>query len=181
MGSKGAGITPKDLTDARSAALGFLQAVTKGDEGAASALLIVQEGEKMDFKTMGESIETFELGEAKAEGAQVVVVAAVKAKPGQDGPPALPLVLLPVKGAWKVDMSASITRMMGVSPEEMMNQLAEGLGNALAQGMNAMAEGLSQGMSAAFGEGNAVVDAKPSAKKRKPQAAKKGAKAKSRK
>lgn len=93
MGSKGAGITPKDLTDARNAALGFLQAVTKGDEAAAAALLIIQEGEKMDFKTMGESIEKFELGEAKADGPQVVVVAAIKGKPGQEGPPALPLDL----------------------------------------------------------------------------------------
>ncbi len=177
MDTSDAQLREQDLTNARNAAEAFLHAVTQGDEAAAGKLLIVGEGETMDFTTMRDSIASYELGEAKAEGAQAVVVATVQAKPGKEGPPELPLVLQRVQGAWMVDMKASIVRMLGMDPMEMMTQAMEGVGKAMAAGMDAMA----QGLSAALGEGTAAAGPEPSSssQNKKPRVPKKGAKVRS--
>lgn len=143
-------LTAGDLSGARKVAETFLQAVMRGDEAAARAGLILTEGESMDFKSMHESIERFELGEAKADGEVVVIVATVTAKPGQDAPPPLPLVLTRAGGTWKIDMGASITRMLGgVDLDGMMQQVAQGLGEAMAKGMEGLGEAMAQGLGAA--------------------------------
>jgi len=168
----GAQFTPKDLQDARKTAEGFFQAVLKGDEAAANLLLIMREGESMNLSAMRDSTESFELGPAKQDGDVAVVVAVVHAKPGQDAPPALPMVLTMVNGAWKVDMGASVTRLMGMDPEQMLQQMAEGLGKAMAQGMEAM----TQGLSAALGGGEAeAAPVRPAPRKAAKKAVKKKA------
>ncbi len=143
MEPSASGLTPQDVSAARGSALSFLEAVVRGDEAAARSLLVLREGEKMDLKSMKDSIASYVLGEPKAEGRQVVVVATVTAPPGQDAPPPVPLVLERVDGAWKIDMNASLNRMLGVDLEAMMKQMAEGLGDAMAKSFEAVAEGLS--------------------------------------
>jgi hypothetical protein len=140
-------LTPEDLRQARQAAEQFLQAVQRGDEAAARGLLILGEGGKLDFKSMNESIASFALGEAQSEGEQVVVVATAAGKPDQPQMPPLPMVLKCIEGAWKIDMPASINRMLGVDLEKTMATLVQGLGDAMAKGMQAMGEGLSAGLS----------------------------------
>lgn len=141
--------TAEDLSGARKVAESFLQAAMRGDEAAARALLILTKGESMDFKSMHESIAGFKLGEARADGGVIVVVATVTAKPGQDAPPPLPLVLNRVGSGWKIDMGASITRMMGgVDLEGLMEQMAQGLGEAMAKGMEGLGDAMAQGLGA---------------------------------
>ena len=147
------GFTPKDLAEAREAAERFLQAVQRGDETTARALLIpLNKGEALDFKSMQESTLGYELGQAQAEGAQMIVEAKVRgaAAPGEADPgvQSLPLVLSQVDGAWKIDMGAIINRMLGVNLEEMMTQVAEGLGNAMAKGMEGIGNAMAKGMEA---------------------------------
>lgn len=159
-------LTDADLAAARAAADAFLNAVVRGDEPAARALLILGAGESLDFKTMHESTAGFELGPAQAEGDRAVAVAVVRAHPGKSAPPALPLVLVRPSGAWKVDMAASITRLMGVDVGELMNQMAKGLGEAMSAGMEAMAQGLEAAAGAMGGEA-APVKPKKARKKTK--------------
>ena len=141
-------LTPQDLADAREAAEQLLQAVQRGDEAAARARLIPPgQGESMDFNSMHESTSSYELGEPQADGAVVVVEAKVYGAVPEGGgePPlqTLPLVLRQADGAWKVDMGASIQRMLGFDLGDVMTQMVEGLGNAMAKGMEAVAEGFS--------------------------------------
>jgi|WetSurMetagenome_2_1015567.scaffolds.fasta_scaffold99359_2 hypothetical protein len=147
------GFADKDLAGAREAAGSFLRAVVAGKEGAARELLILGEGESLDFKSMSSSIASFELGDAKAEADHVVVVAAIKPKAGQDAPPALPLVMARAGGPWKVDMGASIQKLMGgLDLQALMEKMAQGLGDAMAQGMEGLGDALAQGMGAAAGD-----------------------------
>jgi len=162
--------TPADLSAARAAADGFLHAVMTGDEAAARVLLMTRDGESLDFKTMHESTAGYELGPAKADGAQVVIIAIVRAAPGKEAPPALPLVLARENEAWKVDMGASITKMLGVNLEDLVKQMAQGLGDVMVTGMQAVAEGLS---SLSKGDGQAPAEAPRPKAKEKPKAAKK--------
>ncbi len=148
-------LTPADLSAAQEAAEKLLQAVQRGDEAAAKALLIPVEGQSMDFKSMHESTTAYELGEPYAEGQQVIVEAKVRGAAQGEAPAPeqdLPLVIKRVEGAWKIDMSASINRMLGVNLEDMVTKMAEGLGQALGKGMEAMAEGLSTALSGAEGQ-----------------------------
>lgn len=135
----------EDLSRAREAADRFLQAGQRGDEATAKALLITHEGESLDFKSMHGAALGYELGQAQADGELVVVEAKLRATPpgeSQAQEQSLPLVLRQVDGTWKVDMGASINRMLGVNVEEAMTQMAEGLGKAMAKGVEAIAEGL---------------------------------------
>lgn len=136
-------LTPADLAAARAVAVTFLEAVKRGDEAAARAVLIVRDGETVDFKTMHESTASYALGEATADGAQVVAIATITARPGTDAPPALPIVLSRGGAVWKIDMGASMSRLMGVDLNALMKEMAEGLGSAMAQGLGAIGEGLS--------------------------------------
>jgi hypothetical protein len=154
--------TTADLAAARAVAVRFLDAVKAGDEPAARALLRVREGETIDFRTMHESTGAYTLGPAEADGAHVVTVATITAAPGREAPPSLPVVLSRPDGAWKVDMGLSMNRLLGVDLEGMMKQMAEGLGTALSQGLDAMGQalaGLGTGEGAAPADGTSPADA----------------------
>ncbi len=128
---------------ARKAAEAFLNAVVAGDEGGARELLILGEGETLDFESMSASVGSFQLGEPQAEGDSIVVVAAITPRPGQDAPPALPLVMTRRAGPWKVDMGASMQKLMGgLDLQAIVEQMAKGLGEAMEGIGAAMAEGL---------------------------------------
>ncbi len=147
----------------------------RGDETVARGLLILSEGESMDFKSMHESIGGFELGEAKDDGGAAVVVAAITAKPGQDAPPPLPLVMTRVADGWKIDMGASINRMMGgVDLEALMAQMAQGLGDAMAKGMEGLGEAMAQGLGTVAQEHPSKQRNKRSPRKSVPQPASDG-------
>ena len=146
--------TAADLSAARAVAVRFLDAVKAGDEPAARALLHVRDGETIDFRTMHETTAAYTLGPAEADGAYVVAVATITAAPGREAPPSLPVVLSRPDGAWKVDMGASLNRLLGVDLEGIMKQMAEGLGAALSQGFDAMGQAL-----AGLGTGDAATPA----------------------
>ncbi len=137
------GITGRDLASARATATQLLDAVVAGDEATARAALLVRPGETIDFQSMRESTAGYALGDTTAEDPNVVVLAKIEPPAGKDAPPVLPLVLVRVEGRWLVDMSASVNRMLGVNLDDLMKQMAEGLGNAMAAGLSAVAEGMS--------------------------------------
>lgn len=139
-----------DLAAARAVAARFLDAVKGGDESGARALLRVRDGETVDFRTMHESTGAYTLGPAEADGVNVVVVATITATPGREAPPSLPVVLTRPDGAWKIDMGLSMNRLLGVDVDGLMKQMAEGLGQALSQGFDAMGQALA-GLGAAEG------------------------------
>ena len=176
MENEPSSLTPADVAAARNAAEQFLRAVERGQEAAAKAMLIIAEGEKLDFKEMHESTASFELGQAKAEGEQVIVEAKFIGPPPSEGTPTqgeggaatkeLPLVLRRVDGAWKVDMGASITRMLGgLDLGAMMEQMAKGLGDAMAKGMEAVGEAFSA-LSAPEGQAKPADTERPEEKKK---------------
>ncbi len=146
MEQKASELTPQDLAEAREAVERLLQAAQSGDEATARELLIMGEGEKMDFGQMHESTVNYELGEPQADGELAVVEAKISGPaPEGGGEPEvqpMPFTLRRVDGAWKVDMAATITRMMGgLNLAEAMTQMMEGLGTAMAKGMEAVTEG----------------------------------------
>ena len=140
-------LTAQDLAEARQAVERLLQAAQGGDEATARELLILGEGEKMDFGHMHESTASYELSEPQADGELAVVEAKISGPPPEGGGEPevqpMPFTLRRVEGAWKVDMGATITRLMGFDLGDAMTQMAEGLGNAMAKGMEAVAEGFS--------------------------------------
>ena len=150
-----AALSPADLATARAVAVTFLEAVKRGDEAAARAVLIVRDGETVDFPTMHASTGSYALGEAVAEGAGVVAIATITARPGTVAPPALPIVLAREGAAWKIDMGASMNRLLGVDLDALVKGMAEGLGAALAQGLGAIGEGLSSMSSGPAPDGSA--------------------------
>lgn len=151
--------TPQDLAAARDVAVRFLDAVRAGDEPAARALLVLQEGESLDFRTMHASTAGYTLGPAEADGAHVVAVATITAAPGHDVPPALPIVLSRAGRGWNVDLGASMNRLLGVDLKQVMAQMAEGLGTALSQGLDAMGQALAGLDAGGAADGAAAADA----------------------
>ncbi len=150
-------VGPDGLRAARAAAERFLGAVVRGDEAAARSLLVVRKGETVDFKTMHESTAGFTLGEPTAERDGVLVTATIEAKPGRDVPPSLPMVLVASDGAYKVDMAASMKRLLGgIDLEAMVKEMATGLGDALSGAMKGVGEALSS-----MGSGDGASDAPP--------------------
>jgi hypothetical protein len=176
MANEPSSLTPADLAAARNTAEQFILAVQRGDEPAARSMLILVEGEKMDFKSMHESMTAYELGQPKADGEVAVVDAKITATTPGEGTPAqgeaapevkeLPLVLRRVDGAWKIDMGASITRLMGgIDLGQMMEQMAKGLGDVMAKGMEAVGEAFSA-LSAPEGQAKPADTERPEDKKK---------------
>ena len=66
----------------------------------------------------------------------------------------MPLILVQVDGLWKVDMNASIERMLGGDLMEGLKGAAEQMGRGLAEGLDKLMEGLGE----AFGGGEASED-----------------------
>ncbi len=146
MEQKASELTAQDLAEARETVERLLQAAQQGDEATARELLIMGEGENLNFSDMHASTASYELGEPQADGELAVVEAKISGPPPEGGGEPevqpMPFTLRRVDGAWKVDMGATITRMLGgVDLGEMMTQMAEGLGKAMAPAMEAMAEG----------------------------------------
>jgi len=145
-----------DLDQAREAAERFLQAIQSGDEPAARALLSEDDG-TVSFPSMGEGEASFELGQAQADGDKAVVPATLRALPPGETEmqeQVMPLVLVQADGLWKVDMNASIERMLGGDLMEGLKGAAEQMGRGLAEGLDKLMEGLGE----AFGGGEASED-----------------------
>jgi hypothetical protein len=149
--SEGAGgppesnLTARQLADARETADRFLTAVSQGDEAAARSLLIADDSETVDFNSMADGSADFTLGEVHGEGDLAIVATTLKAvPPGQSEAveQAIPMVLRQDGGQWKVDIGASMKRLLGFDLEEAMTEMAKGLGETMSKGMEAMAEGM---------------------------------------
>jgi hypothetical protein len=140
---------PPQATDsaaALAAARGFLEAVKQGHTDAAKAFLVPQDADSVDIQGIAGGGADYSLGPARADGDLVVVEATLRVEP--PGEPSaegqtLPLVLRPIDGEWKVDMTASISRMLGVDVGQAMTQMAEGIGQAVGEGLKSAFEGLS--------------------------------------
>jgi hypothetical protein len=80
------------------------------------------------------------------------IVPTVTAEDGEEVP--MDLVVVEEDGELRIDMNATMAREMGMDPEEMLEQMAEGMGqmmegvaDAMAQGFEAMGEAMGQAMS----------------------------------
>jgi len=147
-----------NLSLARQVADQFLQAVQRGDKAAAKALLVAHEGESLNFGSMSESALSYTLGQPQAEGANVVVEARLRAAasgPAEPGVQVLPIVLCQVGDQWKVDMSATLSQMLGVNLDDAIT----GLGSAMAKGMVSLGEGLKAAFSSSGGGTNGLDEA----------------------
>ncbi len=147
-----AGGAAVDLAGSREAAEQFLDALKRRDDAAARAMLVPEQAETTDLPSAEDEGERdFELGESRAEGADAIVDAKLRmTAPGATEPEEIPLpvVLRRQEGAWKIDWDASLGRMLGVNVQE----VAEGLGSAMAQGLEAVGEGLQAAFSGLGGE-----------------------------
>lgn len=149
-----------ELEQAREAAEAFLQAIQRGDEAAARALLSEDDG-SVNFPSMGGAETSFELGPVQADGDKAVVPATLRALPPgetQVQEQIMPLVLVQVDAQWKVDMNASIERMFGGDFMQGMQDMARELGEGLAEGMKNLAQGLGEAFGKAMGEGDTPED-----------------------
>ncbi len=147
-----AGGAAVDLAGSREAAEQFLDALKRRDDAAARAMLVPEQTETTNLPSAEDEGERdFELGQPRAEGADALVDAKLRmTEPGATEPEelSLPVVLRRQEGAWKIDWDASVGRMLGVNLQE----VAEGLGSAMAQGLQALGEGLQTAFSGPDGE-----------------------------
>ncbi|MEX2213604.1 MAG: hypothetical protein WD768_05725 [Phycisphaeraceae bacterium] len=141
----------------------FIDAASRKDEEAMKACMCRKTLEGGQFHASGPTIDRYELGEVTTEGEIVIVPAAMKAKDVPEGQPeemTMPFVVVPEDGAWKIDMSATVERLMGFSMDDMMEQVGdamkgavEGLAEGMKQAFDGMGEALSEGMGQAMSEG----------------------------
>ena len=141
-------LTPSDVADARRVADRFLDAVREGDEATAHSLLVICDDESVEMPGMSkEENAGYELGPGQVEGDQVIVKARLwRTPPGETEleEQEMPMVVRREEGDWKIDIGASITRMFGFDMGEAFTQIAEGLGEAISEGVEAMAKGLGE-------------------------------------
>lgn len=140
----------------------FLEASLVKDETAMRSCLSRNTLESGSFSANGPENVTFQLGEPSWEGRRIIVpVTGIPNPPDPDAQPLpegfpapaplqLPAILVHEEGeggGWKLDLAATMDRMMGGSMEQTMNQLA----NTMSQAVGAIGSAFSEGM--AFGAG----------------------------
>ncbi|MBN2491213.1 MAG: hypothetical protein JXQ29_10245, partial [Planctomycetes bacterium] len=127
-------LSAEELAEARQTAERFLGALQKGDEAAARELLGGEDDGSVSFPMAGKGDVEFELGEPQADGARAIVEAKLRSRPSEAAEPeeqVIPLVLERTGTEWRVNMGASIERMLGFDLEDCMTDLAEGFGKAV--------------------------------------------------
>ena len=126
---------------ARGAVARFLDACAREDESAARAVLTAgsQDGFNIHAGPTGDI--SARLGEEAEDGDFRLVPVTL----GADGEEQeMPFLVREEEGEWRVDMSATMERVMGFDPED----LVESMGQAMAGGMEAMGEALAGGFQA---------------------------------
>jgi hypothetical protein len=129
----------------------FLDAGQRHDESAMKACLSRRTLESGQFDNSGPQGVRFEMGEGQMEGdGALIPLKLIPLDAPADAPPAMvmPCVMLNEDGQWKLDLPATMERMMGGGIEAAMEQAAtvistamEGVGQALAEGFGEMSVG----------------------------------------
>ena len=124
----------------------FLDASHRNDMAGMTGCLTRQSRESGQPLSPPEGLR-FAIGESHMEGVQAVIT--IKGFPldgPADAPPAmeLPCLLVQEEGLWKIDISATMERMMGQLTDA-MQQVAQGMGKAMEQVGQAISTALSGG------------------------------------
>lgn len=133
--------------------LRMLFAQVTGDDETLKTL-ITTSSQNMTRKEFSPTAVEILLDAPQQEGEQMVIPGHLREN--GEGPD-MPFVVVQEDGAWKVDMSATIDRLMSGMG---LDQLMEGLANGMKQAMETMAEGMKlamEGMEAA-GDASTVAD-----------------------
>ena len=139
----------------------------KGPAGALLRMFLCQLGQDEAGLKNVVTEQTFSMGKPSAPGKELSVkvkepqyetedklTAVVPADLMVDGQPQeLPFIVLNQEGTWKVDMPATMQRLMGGSMELLTNALEEGM-KQMAEGMKGVMEGMGEAMSQAFAGGD---------------------------
>ncbi len=141
--------TESPLGDARAAYARYLDAMLRGDEEAAKALLTRSSLEGGELSLSGGIVDgSYDIGTPSREGAEVLIPSTLR---DGENTQEMTAVLVQEDGAWKVDLRATMFRTIGFDPEAMV----EGLGNAMAEtlggAMGQLGESLAAGMGALAG------------------------------
>jgi hypothetical protein len=150
------GGSPED-SGAREALKKFLDACARRDEETALECLAEEsrDGFNIDAGPQGDTNAQF--GEEERDGEFVVI----PTKLTVDGlNQEMPFSMKEEGGQWRLDMMATMERLMGFDPEEMV----ESMGQAMADGMESLGDALASGfesMGEAMGEAMSPVDAAP--------------------
>lgn len=139
--------TAEDLAAASRTVERFVAAARAEDEATLKELLIIPPGQTPDYKSMRDSLGKYSLSPPVSEAEQVIVQLTMTPQPdGQTSeagePPVIPLVLVRPENAWRIDMGASIDRLLGFSLDNAMDTLAQGIGQAMEKAFDAVAGGL---------------------------------------
>lgn len=129
----------------------FLDACSRDDEDGARANLTLNSQEGFNINagprgTFGARVEEIQL-----DGEDVIVPVTLAS---EDGEQTLPFLVRFEGAGWLVDMEATMERLLGCNP----NELLESMGQAMAGGMEAMGEALATGLGAMTG---ATLDSPP--------------------
>lgn len=169
-------MTPATLTpnDAYATIRNFIEASNRKDLKAMERYLTKKTVESGQYHSDAPDLERYEFRGAVPEGNSLVVAVELFIKNAPAGQPpsmVMPFVMVPEDGAYKIDLPATMDKLFGGDLEKLMQQMAEtmktameGMGNALAAGLNAALEGTGSPEPAAkkskSGQG-AVHDEKP--------------------
>lgn len=132
--------------------LKMIIAQAKGDTEALKQVVTDKTMEMARAQSMGSHVE-LKIGNVTVDGDTATVQADVKSDgQGQE----LPIIVVKQEGQWRVDMAATIEKLMGgldlaAMMEEGMKQMAQGMSQAM-EGMGEAMKGAFEGMSSGGGE-----------------------------
>lgn len=129
----------------------FWRAAQTGDIESARAYTVESEGTKLSGESTAQ-IESFALGETTYENDNALVTTTIEGMQGAPGVVEFSTVLVDYEGEWKVDLAATANHMMksilGVSIDEMVEQMGQAIAEGMGTAMQGIAEGLGEGMQA---------------------------------
>lgn len=140
MGIEIVGASPGDAGP-KGVVAGFLVAVAARDEERAKGFLTEKSRRGFHAKDAPVGDGSARIGEPEAEADATLVPAVLEAP---EGTQEMPFVLVEEDGEPRIDLDRTMKRLMGFSPEEMMREM----GGALADGMEAIGDGISKAMDA---------------------------------
>ena len=127
----------------------FMLASLAGDQDAALAMMTVDSREGMKLDAPPVESGRVVVGEPFEEDGVLVVPTESE---GDGLPPGMDFVLTEEEGELRIDMDATMTRMMGgISPDQMMEGMGEALADAMGGVMEGMGNAMGEAMGAAFG------------------------------
>lgn len=144
--------TPPALTpaDAITTVRTFIEASGRKDLEGMKQCLTTETLEKGEFHGDAPELERYEVKGAVPEGNGFIVAVELYPKSPPEGQPpmlVMPFVLIPEKGAFRIDMGASMNKMFGGDLDQLLKQLAEGMKTAMEGVTTVLAEGMKSAFS----------------------------------